>query len=126
MAGAITDAAAILPMIFPQIAEIIWGLNGFTKEYFFAMGYGATFMLAWTILLIWAYFKPKERNFIAPLTMLVIIGFFITEIYFIFDGLLDPLKLIPTWILKIVLLCLFSVGYYQTKKNNDFFLDKIQ
>lgn len=114
LAGAVTDVVAIIPMIFPQIAEIIWGFSEFSKEYFFAMGYGATFMLAWTLLLIWAYFKPKERNFIAPLTMVVIIGFTIAEIISIFNGLLDPIKLIPTWILKAILLSLFSVGYYQS------------
>lgn len=116
LAGAVTDAAAILPMVFPQIAEIIWGFSAFSKQYFFAMGYGATFMLAWTFLLIWAYFKPKERNFVAPLTMIVIIGFFVTELYLILDGLLDPIKLIPTWILKIALLSLFSIGYCQSIK----------
>ncbi len=116
LAGAVTDAAAIFPMIFPQIAEIIWGFSVFSKQYFFAMGYGATFMLAWTFLLIWAYFKPKERKFVALLTMIVIIGFTIAEIISIFNGLLDPMKLIPTWILKSILLILFSVGYFQSLK----------
>ena len=63
--GIITDALAVLPMLVPSIAEIFWGFSIFNEEYIFAMLYGAVFMIASTVLLVWAYIKPIERRFIA-------------------------------------------------------------
>jgi len=78
------------------------------------MGYGASLMAGWTLLLIWAYKKPLERRFIAFLTILVIIGLIATEIFAIANGSININKMIPTWILQIVLLGLFSFSYIIT------------
>ena len=114
LAGIITDALALIPMIYTPMAKLMWGFDQFNGNYFFAMGYGASLMAGWTLLLIWAYKKPLERRFIAFLTILVIIGLIATEIFTIANGSMNINKMIPTWILQIVLLGLFSFSYIIT------------
>lgn len=49
-AGALTDAGALLPMLFPPLAGLVWGFHDVSGSYRFAMGYGASLMLGWTAL----------------------------------------------------------------------------
>ena len=114
--GIITDALALIPMLYPPMAKLMWGFDQFNSNYFFAMGYGASLMTGWTLLLIWAYKKPVERKFLALLTVVVIIGLIITEIYTIAIGTINLKKMIPTWVLQIVLIGLFSYSYIIAKK----------
>ena len=51
LTGAVVDAVALIPMLVPPAAKIFWGFDNFTGIYYFAMGMGASLMLAWTILL---------------------------------------------------------------------------
>jgi peptidoglycan/LPS O-acetylase OafA/YrhL len=114
--GIITDALALAPMLYPPMAKFMWGFDQFNTNYFFAMGYGASLMTGWTLLLVWAYKKPVERKFIALLTVVVIIGLIITEIYTIANGTINLKKMIPTWVIQMVLIGLFSYSYLITKK----------
>jgi len=98
-------------MLFPPIAELMWGFDKFNGEYLFAMGFGASLMLGWTLLLIWAYREPLERRFIAFLTILVIIGFIATEIFAVANGNINLDKMVPTFVIQAVLIGLFSFGY---------------
>ena len=50
LVGAITDALAILPMLIPPLAKLLWGFEDVSGAYQFAMGYGASLMLGWTAL----------------------------------------------------------------------------
>ena len=113
--GAVTDLVAALLMVFPQFATAFWGLQNFPEEYYFAMGMGAPLMIAWTVLLLWAYKKPVERRFISPLTMLVIIGIASTNIIMISRGLFTLTGMIPSFINQGILLALFGFGYFYTK-----------
>ena len=79
-AGAVTDGIALLPMLVPPLASLLWGFDDVSGAYRFAMGYGASLMLGWTALLVWAYQRPLERRFVAALTVLVIYGLVATEI----------------------------------------------
>lgn len=117
--GIITDALALVPMLYPPMAKNMWGFDQFNSSYFFAMGYGASLMAGWTLLLIWAYKKPLERRFIALLTIIVIIGLIITEIYTIAMGTITINKMIPTWVFQIVLIGLFSYSYSITNRIAD-------
>ena len=112
MAGAITDALAVIPMLSPRIARLAWGFENFDSNYFFAMGYGSALMVGWTMLLLWAYRKPVERSFVALLTIVVIIGFVITEVILATTGRIEPTKMIPSWIMQTILTGLFSFGYW--------------
>lgn len=111
-AGAVTDAVAILPMLFPPLAQLLWGFQDTTGSYRFAMGYGASLMLGWTALLLWAYQRPIERRFVAALTVLVLYGLVITEVAAVVSGALAAWRMVPTWCMQAVLLALFAGAYH--------------
>ncbi len=69
-------------------------------------------MLGWTALLLWAYRRPVERRFVAPLTVLVIYGLIFTEVVAVLSGSIAIWRMIPTWILQSVLLALFAGAYH--------------
>jgi hypothetical protein len=79
------------------------------------MGYGASLMLGWTALLIWAYQKPMERKVVAALTVLVIYGLVLTEVMAVLLGHLSAWRLLPTWFLQTILLCLFAGGFHYSR-----------
>lgn len=112
LAGAITDALAVLPMLFPPLAKILWGFEDTTGGYRFAMGYGASLMLGWTALLVWAYRDPVERRAVAALTVLVIYGLVATEVAAVLSGAMPLWRMVPTWILQSLLLALFAGAYH--------------
>src|SRR5262245_26952191 len=69
------------------------------------MGYAASLMLAWTILLVWANRDPLPRRFIAAFTLLVIYGLIAAEIMAVRSGHLEAWRMIPTWVLQVCLPC---------------------
>jgi hypothetical protein len=115
LVGAFTDALAILPMLVPALARLLWGFEDVTGAYQFAMGYGASLMLGWTALLIWAYQRPLERKAVAALTVLVIIGLVCTEIVAVLSGHLAIGSMLPTWFAQAILLGLFSGGFHYSE-----------
>lgn len=112
LAGAVTDAGALVPMLFPSMARLLWGFEHPSGSYVFAMGYGASLMLGWTLLLLWAYQRPLERRVVALLTLVVIVGLVVTEIVVVTRGDLDPLRMIPTWVIQAMLVGLFGKAYF--------------
>jgi len=112
LAGAVTDALALLPMLVPPLAKLLWGFDDVSGCYRFAMGYGASLMLGWTALLLWAYQRPLERQVIAALTVLVIYGLVATEIVAVLSGALAAWRMVPTWLLQACLLALFAGGFH--------------
>ena len=115
LVGAITDALAILPMLIPPLANLLWGFEDTSGAYRFAFGYGASLMLGWTVLLIWAYQKPLERKAVAALTVLVIYGLVFTEIVAVLTGHIAVWRMLPTWFLQAILLGLFAGGYHYSQ-----------
>ena len=114
-AGAVTDALAVLPMLIPSLAGLLWGFEDTTGSYRFAMGYGASLMLGWTGLLLWAWRRPVERRFVAALTVMVICGLVATEIAAVLSGVLSVWRMLPTWCLQAVLLALFAAGFHHER-----------
>jgi hypothetical protein len=112
LAGAVTDAMALIPMLVPVVARRVWGFDDLSGSYQFAMGYGASLMLGWTALLVWAYQRPIERRFVAALTVLVIYGLVLTEIFAVLSGHLAVGRIVPTWCLQAILLGLFAGAYH--------------
>jgi hypothetical protein len=110
-AGAVTDAFALLPMLFPALANLMWGIDEISGSYRFAMGYGAVLMLGWTGLLVWAFQKPVERKFVSALTMVVICGFVVTEIFAVLGGWVTIGHMIPSWVMQAILLTLFGISF---------------
>jgi hypothetical protein len=115
LVGAVTDAVALVPMLLPPVAKLLWGFDDPSGAYRFAMGYGASLMLGWTGLLLWAYQRPLERRFVAALTVLVIYGLVATEVLAVVGGHLALWRILPTWGLQGVLLLLFASGYHHAR-----------
>ena len=114
--GAVTDALAVIPMLSPSMANLLWGFSGDGGPYRFAMGYGASLMLGWTGLLVWASRRPLERAFVAALTVFVIYGLALTEVVAVAGGHLAAWRMIPTCAIQATLLALFVRAYH-----HDFF-----
>lgn len=112
LAGAVTDALALVPLTSTRFAGLLWGFSDVSGGYHFASGYAAALMLGWTLLLFWAYRKPLERRFIAALTVVVIYGLVATEIVSVASGALAAWRMIPTWIIQAALLGLFASAYH--------------
>jgi hypothetical protein len=115
LTGAITDALALLPLLIPALAKLLWGFDDSSGGYRFAMGYAASLMLGWTALLIWAFRRPLERKVVAAITFLVICGLVLTEIVGLWSGYLAVWRFLPTLCLQAVLLSLFAVGFHSGK-----------
>lgn len=109
--GAAADAAAIVPMVSNQSANALWGFAAFPDPYGFAMAMGASLMAGWTLLLIWAFFKPLERRMVAPMTVLVVIGLVVAEIIAIRNGVLPFGKAIVSLILQALIIVLYSFAF---------------
>jgi len=103
--GAIADGLVTLRMLFPKIA------NGMEHRY--ALGVGASLMLGWTILLIWADKRPLERKGVILLTAFpVVTGLLLAEIYAVISGLTSFERMLPTGIFLMGLIILFSFSYF--------------
>jgi hypothetical protein len=110
--GVIVDGLAVIPMAIPWAAKIFWGFEGFTGIYYFAMGMGATFMLAWTLLLLWAYQKPIERRAVALLTAVVLAGFMATEVVLLGFGYINLRAVLGSLVMQPVWLFLQGYAYF--------------
>lgn len=112
LAGAVTDAFALVPMLVPSAASLLWGFDDRSGSYRFAMGYAAALMAGWTGLLLWAYRRPLERRFVAALTVVVIYGLALAEIAAVVSGAMPLWRMLPTWCLQAGLLALFAGAYH--------------
>ena len=85
------------------------------NDYRYAMMIGASLMLGWTVLLIWADRKPVERKGVILITVLpVIVGMTLAGIFAVGSGLIKIDKMIPTWVIQTILLVLFLYSYFVT------------
>jgi len=117
--GAIVDAVAAAQMLWPPLFRLGMGLPGFTPgvEYHYAMGMGASLMIGWTALLLWADRKPVERKGVLPLTVLpVIAGLAANQARGVLAGFLPPLAVLPIWALQGGLGALFLWSYWRARK----------
>lgn len=114
LAGAIADAAALLPMLIPHLAAWVWGFRDVSGSSRFAMEYAASLMFGWAVLLVWAYRRPVERRFVAALTAVVVVGLIVAEVAAVHAGALEARRQVPTWCLQAILLVLFVGAYVRT------------
>jgi hypothetical protein len=121
--GAVADAISAIIMLLPTVGGSIYGIPDFNpgSEYRYAMGLGASLMMGWTFLLIWADRRPVERRGVLLLTVFpVLFGLIITGIYAVATGLITAEMMVPTWIFQWVItgLYLFSYVYTRDLKEN--------
>ena len=115
--GAIADALAAVAMWFPEAGGALYRMEGFEPgaDYRYAMRLGASLMLGWTVLLVWADRKPLERRGVLPITVLVILGLASAGAYAVRSGLIDAPNMAPTWILQSILVVLFLYSYARSR-----------
>lgn len=111
--GGVIDLFAAVAMLFPKFTQIFLGFEPIPDPaYRFAMGMGASLMLGWTTLLLWAGQDPLARKGVLLITIFpVILGIVGTEIYAVSTGFIPMGKMVPTWMLQILLVSLFAASY---------------
>jgi hypothetical protein len=119
--GAILDGILVVPMLFPQIGGAMLGIDHFGpgNDYRYAMMVGASLMFGWTILLIWADRRPAERKGVLLLTVPVIIGLMLANLFAVSVGLIRFERMIPSWLMETVVLILFCCSYFASPKKTD-------
>lgn len=118
-AGAILDAAAALSMLSVDLFATVNGLPNFHPgiEYRYAMGMGASLMLGWTALLLWADRKPLERKGVLLITLVpVVLGLVVNEVFAVRAGFLPVLTTIPVWIVQALITGLFLFSYLTARE----------
>jgi hypothetical protein len=118
-AGAILDALATVSMLSPAVFAATNGLPDFHPgiEYRYAMGMGASLMLGWTVLLLWADRKPLERKGVLLITLVpVVLGLELNEIIAVRVGFLSVLMTLPVWIVQALITALFVFSYLNARK----------
>jgi hypothetical protein len=109
LAGAVADACAVVPLLVPWAARLLWGVAAPAR---LVAGYAAVLMAAWTALLVWAWRRPLERKGVAALTVFAIYGLVLVEIVAVLRGEIAAWRLAPTWVLQAGLLALFAGAYH--------------
>lgn len=111
--GAIADAIVGVLMFFPEVGRAAYGDAVFvpTPDYRYAMRFGASLMLGWTVLLLWADRKPLERRGVLPITVFVIAGLAWAGAYAVSAGLIPLSNMIPSWGFQGFLVALFLYSY---------------
>ncbi len=111
--GIILDGISFLFYLFPNILLASMGMpkGMLTPAAIYLLFHAAIFMLAWTILLIWALRDPIPRRFILLLTVLVTIGMAASAGYlFTLEGL-KKAPIIPLLVLPLCVGSLFAAAY---------------
>lgn len=116
--GVVVDAVAALVMAAEAVSGVQSPLTHYMPEppYQYAMGLGASLMLGWTILLLWADRQPVERKGVLPITCLVIIGLAASDLFAMSHGLLVLPSLVAILALQVALVVLFTFSYVAAGK----------
>ena len=86
-------------------------------DYRYAMGMGASLMVGWTALLLWADRRPMERKGVLPLTVLpVIAGLAANQARGVLAGFLPLAAVLPVWALQLGLCALFLSSYRRARR----------
>jgi hypothetical protein len=116
-AGAVLDILAALVMLFPSLFITVNQPVNFQADasYRYAMGMGAPLMIGWTVLLLWADRRPVERKGILPITLIVVTGEVVIQIWGILTDFVPLPALLPTFIMQALLSSLFVFSYVHVR-----------
>jgi len=116
--GAVLDFAAGWMMLVPALFAFMNRPEVFhsANEYRYAMGMGAPLMFGWTVLLLWADQKPLERKEILPITLLVVFGEVVTQIWGISVGFVPFSAILPSFVMQAILVSIFCFAYFNARR----------
>jgi hypothetical protein len=110
--GAIAVTVAALQMIFPGLSPLL-GKADFPDSFYIA----GSFLLGWSLLLIWSDRRPQERKGVLLLTLFpVISGWGATEFFGVVLSDLSVTASLPFWVLQGCLSFLFTFCYFQARR----------
>jgi hypothetical protein len=116
--GAVFDSLTLPPMLLPSVGEKMFGMQHFSPgpDYHYAMNLGASLMLGWTLLLLWASRRPAERAAVLLLTVVVVIGLLTAGLSAVSSGLIPLKNMLPVFVLQTVVIALFLTGYAKARR----------
>jgi hypothetical protein len=118
-AGALLDVLAAMSMLSPRLFAATAGLADFRPgdDYRYAMGMGASLMIGWTVLLLWADRRPLERRGVLPITLCpVVAGLVLNEIVAVWRGFLPLATTVPIWVVQALLTAAFLLAYGRAER----------
>lgn len=115
-AGAVVDFAAGWMMLVPALFSLMNRPAAFQPADAYRYAMGAPLMFGWTILLLWADREPLERRGILPITLLVVLGEIITQVWGISVGFVPLGAVAPTFMMQALLASLFCFAYFNARR----------
>jgi hypothetical protein len=112
--GAILDALMIVPLLVPQAAAALLGLQDFEpgSDYRYATAIGAALMAGWAALLVWGVRDPIGRRGVLLLTACpVVVGLIGSGVYAVVSGLVGLAFMVPVFASQLFGLALFVTAY---------------
>jgi uncharacterized membrane protein len=99
-------------MLFPELFVRLMGVELVADAGFsYGLRCGAPLMIGWTVLLFWAQREPVARRDILPLTLVVVVGYIIFEVYSVATGTGSPAAALPLLVMQSGMIVLFTIGY---------------
>lgn len=115
--GIIADAVMAVLMLHPTLFAGFTNIEvELTADFDYGLRYGVPLMVGWTVLLFWADRNPLERKDILPLTLIIVAGYTIFEIYSIGIGYTALGKTIPVLIMQTAMSAMFIFSYMKARK----------
>ncbi len=117
--GAVVDALAATAMLYPPLSAFMMP-PGFQpgSDYRYAIGMGASLMLGWSALLVWADRRPMERKGVLLLTVFpAIAGLVVSEAQAVLAGFLPPAPAGAIWALQGILTVMFLASYWRARRS---------
>ncbi len=119
--GIIADALATIILFSPKIANVVLQPQPFeiSEVYLYVSRVAGALMLGWTVLLIWGVKKPIERADILIITLFPVVAVLaIAAILVVKSNQIALDKVLPMFILYVVLFATFIPSYLWAKKQN--------
>jgi hypothetical protein len=114
--GIIADAVMAILMLFPKLFLRFMNMNLAPDAGFdYGLRFGAPLMIGWTLLLLWADHKPVARKDTLLLTLPVVAGYVLIEVYSLVAGLASLATTIPLFIMQAGLISLFTYSYLNAR-----------
>jgi len=114
--GAVVDGVFGVAMAYPKLWALALNLPRFSPDvqHRVDLGVGASLMLSWTCLLLWADRRPIERKGVLLLTIFpALTCLALTGIIAVLSGANSFEHMVPVFIMQAVLIALFTFSYIQ-------------
>ncbi|HWR73515.1 MAG TPA: hypothetical protein VN604_10115 [Nitrospirota bacterium] len=117
--GAVADGFFAIALAWPALWGLALGLPGFAPDlqHRIDMGVGASLMLSWTVLLLWADRKPVERKGVLLLTVFpALTCLALTGLAAVVTGANSLLHMLPLFVMQSLLFVLFITSYILARR----------